>query len=157
MKNDYYAYLKSEHWRDLRLRKLAQSPWCEVCARTRDRQVHHLRYRNLFDCELIDLMTLCYECHRDFHLAQENLGWTINDAGEGVSMVLYFRTLPIYQELKGSKPTGKPPKRALRDPYGRFKSNALSIMASYRRKRPLTPTDIREMIGKLQTLLASEI
>lgn len=153
--SQYQQYLKSDHWRELRDRKLAQSPWCELCGTVFNRHVHHLRYKQLWDCDLDDLMTLCGEDHTDFHLAQENLGWNVSTPEEAISMIRYFRSLPEYEALKRSKPTGNIQARR-KPPYAQFKSKANFIMASYRRKTPLTPNDVREMIFKLQTLLASE-
>lgn len=155
-KEEYKRYLKSDHWRDLRLRKFAQEPWCEVCGISQNRQAHHLRYKNLLDCDLSDLMTLCDQCHKDLHLAQENLGWKLNNSTEAVAMVRYFRSLPDYEELADSKPTGVVTPKPKKDPHGRFRSEANRIMAQYRRMRPLTPNDVRELIFKLQTFIASQ-
>lgn len=68
-KRAYYwsEYLKSDHWSDLRARKLKASPVCEKCGSNKRIEPHHLRYKNLFDVELEDLMTLCRKCHRSEH------------------------------------------------------------------------------------------
>jgi hypothetical protein len=68
-KREYYRteYLKSEHWAELRQRKLAASPVCEVCGSRIRVEPHHLRYKNLYDVELDDLKTLCRKHHREEH------------------------------------------------------------------------------------------
>lgn len=64
-----FGYLKSDHWRNLRLQKLASVD--AVCARCllRDtsNDVHHLRYKSLFDVGLNDLLVLCRDCHSKVH------------------------------------------------------------------------------------------
>ncbi len=68
-KRRYYReiYLKSDHWKELRSRKLQQVKCCERCGRTWFLDVHHLRYRNLYDVELCDLQVLCRRCHKKVH------------------------------------------------------------------------------------------
>lgn len=64
-----FEYLKSDHWRNLRLEKLAKSyARCFYCLR-RDlsNDVHHLNYRNLYNVELDDLVVLCRTCHDKWH------------------------------------------------------------------------------------------
>lgn len=67
-KRHYYRneYLLSDHWKALRSEKLKRNPFCERCGR-KGRDVHHLRYRNLFDVLLSDLETLCRKCHKKEH------------------------------------------------------------------------------------------
>jgi hypothetical protein len=68
-KRNYYRkeYLLSEHWKCLRLRKLMETPWCEKCYTSCFLDVHHRRYRNLYDVLLSDLMVLCRKCHANVH------------------------------------------------------------------------------------------
>lgn len=68
-----FKYLKSEHWSNLRIEKLASvDACCKNCGR-RDlsNDVHHLNYRNLYDVTLSDLVVLCRECHDLAHEALE--------------------------------------------------------------------------------------
>lgn len=60
-------YLKSEHWRLLRLQKLKANPSCEKCGDDKHLEPHHLAYKNLYDVQLGDLQTLCRRCHVEVH------------------------------------------------------------------------------------------
>ena len=66
-KAEYAQYLLSEHWLELRGKKLSKSYRCERCGSGHRLQVHHLRYRNIFDVGLEDLQTLCRRCHALVH------------------------------------------------------------------------------------------
>lgn len=72
---DWYrnVYLLSEHWKSLRKSKLSANPTCELCPSKDTPDVHHLRYKNLFDVEVSDLMTLCRSCHDQEHANNPNL------------------------------------------------------------------------------------
>jgi 5-methylcytosine-specific restriction endonuclease McrA len=79
-KRDYYRqeYLKSEHWTRLKGEKLARNPHCERCPSTLMLDVHHSRYRNLYDVTVADLLTLCRRCHDYEHArieAQQQEKW----------------------------------------------------------------------------------
>lgn len=65
----YSAYLESDHWKALRLRKIKESGRiCRACRRTKNIVVHHMLYRpNLEDAKLSDLLVLCRDCHDSFH------------------------------------------------------------------------------------------
>lgn len=63
----FNIYLKGEHWANLRARKLQKHPRCEVCKQEPATQVHHLRYRCIFDVRLSDLQCLCWRCHASVH------------------------------------------------------------------------------------------
>lgn len=68
-KRDWYrtVYLLSDHWKELRARKLATHPACEDCG-SRDRvEPHHLRYRHIFDVTVADLRSLCRRHHTEWH------------------------------------------------------------------------------------------
>lgn len=70
-----FEYLKSAHWSDLRLRKLCETDArCEICkTQNFSNDVHHLRYKQLFDVETSDLKTLCRRCHNYIHNALEEI------------------------------------------------------------------------------------
>lgn len=70
-KHNYrFNYLKSDHWKDLRLRKLVSTDAkCEICAfRCLQNDVHHTIYRRpLTNAKLTDLVVLCRSCHQAVH------------------------------------------------------------------------------------------
>lgn len=68
----YNSYLKTEHWKNLRLKKLKDKPLCQICGTNKGLHVHHKRYKYqgksiLFNERLEDLITLCSSCHRLVH------------------------------------------------------------------------------------------
>jgi len=80
-KRDYYRdeYLKSDHWKQLRSKKLDLTPHCERCPSCAQLDVHHRNYRNLYDVLLSDLETLCRGCHDEEHVrleAEKKNEWT---------------------------------------------------------------------------------
>ncbi len=70
----YDAYLESDQWQRLRARRLALDHWqCQAMMNGCDGravQVHHLRYRYVFDEPLFDLASVCLSCHRKLHAAR---------------------------------------------------------------------------------------
>lgn len=69
--NSFYrdTYLKSDHWKDLRLRKMvSKRAICCLCGESKFfNDVHHIVYRNLYDVRLSDLRVLCRRCHSLVH------------------------------------------------------------------------------------------
>lgn len=61
-----WRYLKSDHWKELRKRKLRANPTCQRCPQPAI-QVHHLRYKSIFDVTLDDLESVCVGCHGREH------------------------------------------------------------------------------------------
>lgn len=70
----YDTYLQSDHWQRLRTRRLELDRWqCQAMmagCEGRAVQVHHLRYRYVFDEPLFDLASVCLSCHRRLHAAR---------------------------------------------------------------------------------------
>lgn len=68
-KFQYLQYLRSQHWRDLRLRALRRDGFkCCKCPCKVHLQVHHVVYRRTwFETRLEDLQTLCEFCHSGEH------------------------------------------------------------------------------------------
>lgn len=65
-----FKYLKSEHWKNLRIEKLAtEDAKCEICQfRSLSNDVHHLKYRRpLTKTTVCDLVVLCRRCHELVH------------------------------------------------------------------------------------------
>lgn len=65
-KRDYYreTYLKSEHWAHLRDKAFLKYPRCVVCGGWEHLDVHHKRYKNLYDTTVLDVVVL-YRKHHD--------------------------------------------------------------------------------------------
>lgn len=122
-------YLKSDHWSNLRLQKLADcDAKCERCGkRDLSNDVHHLRYRRLYDVLLEDLVVLCRRCHILVHEALELFQEQIkNEPDESKT---WIATLRMIVETRRGKlklrmlrrevgKEGKPPK-----PLGPIKSS----------------------------------
>lgn len=69
-----FGYLQSEHWKDLRVQKLAESDAkCLFCGkRGLSNDVHHIRYpKNLKETTLNDLRVLCREHHDRLHVLMD--------------------------------------------------------------------------------------
>lgn len=67
-KEEYAQYLDSNHWKSLRRKRLEASGYrCDQCGSGFNLQVHHLRYRNIYDVLVSDLQTLCSYCHEKKH------------------------------------------------------------------------------------------
>jgi len=72
----YDEYLKSDHWKNLRLSVLKRARFkCERCASegkvNNADHVHHINYKNLHDVETTDLLAVCGKCHKRIHRAIE--------------------------------------------------------------------------------------
>jgi hypothetical protein len=62
------VYLRSEHWREIRLAALERAEHrCQVCNRTERLDVHHRTYERVGDERPADLTVLCRRCHDLFH------------------------------------------------------------------------------------------
>ena len=85
-RRNYNDYLKSEEWKQLR--ELAFKKYGKICSNCSTFEgifcVHHLRYRNLHDVTLEDLMILCEDCHNEFHrlMANGKVSYKPNEASD---------------------------------------------------------------------------
>lgn len=62
------VYLKSEHWKALRAKALDyHGKICFKCKSKGPLDVHHLRYRKIYDVLVTDLQVLCRSCHEMEH------------------------------------------------------------------------------------------
>jgi hypothetical protein len=67
-KTKYQEYLESSHWAMLREVCFKRDGYrCLSCRGSCQINAHHLIYRNLFDCTVHDVMTLCWGCHETIH------------------------------------------------------------------------------------------
>lgn len=81
------SYLKSEHWQNIRVARIAkQKGRCRICSSECGLalDVHHVSYRKLYDVNVEDLRGLCRRCHDWVH-----------------------EILKARPDLKGNKETGK--------------------------------------------------
>lgn len=64
----YFKYLKTPHWRAIRLLALKMYKSCVICNSKKKLDVHHRNYDHLFE-EIIteDLIVLCNDCHGLYH------------------------------------------------------------------------------------------
>jgi hypothetical protein len=78
LQKDYAAYLNSDHWKHLRLKKSKHTKRCFICRRFPDkRNYHHVRYRRLFDVSTADIRLACEDCHHFYHAVKnEHPGWS---------------------------------------------------------------------------------
>ena len=77
-------YLKSEHWKQLRAKKLARNSKCAICGSMEANDIHHIRYSELFDVTTADLRLLCRSCHEKVHqLERDGLTHFRNGTTEG--------------------------------------------------------------------------
>lgn len=68
------VYLLSDHWKTLRAGRLKlDGHQCQGCGSKSKLQVHHLRYRNIYDVEMGDLKTLCRTCHKAEHFGPKSV------------------------------------------------------------------------------------
>lgn len=148
----YFAYIKrSPHWQELRARRLELNPRCQRCLSNVKLHVHHIRYRNLVDCELEDVMTLCEECHSAFHLAQSCLGWSINNAEETVALINHFQGLPL-EVRREAKLERKHKIRKTRSGRKVFRHRVLEMLADFRHHRIDTDA-VKKLIEDLRFLI----
>ncbi len=136
-------YLQSEDWKNLRAAVLSTrcpDHRCECCGKTSDSlDVHHLRYRRLFDVKEKDLRALCRTCHSALHtLVTEHPEWGELHAG---------RWFLAIQELQK---TFHPIQIAWRHAHSRVKS-------AMRRFCTATPSDkIQEAGENLEKVLQAQ-
>jgi|GEM_PF-5972652 len=69
----YKLYLQTDHWKELRTRKLKSKPVCEICKVNKATEVHHLIYSDsngesiLYKENLNQLASICRMCHKKQH------------------------------------------------------------------------------------------
>ncbi len=68
-KTIYKRYLNSGHWQRLRKSAFERDNYkCINCGSNKKLRGHHIKYRrNLKDCIVDDIQTLCEKCHDKYH------------------------------------------------------------------------------------------
>lgn len=65
---DYFEWMKSPAWRQIRNRKMKESGYkCELCGSAKNLHVHHITYENIGHEPLDDLLVVCNKCHKKLH------------------------------------------------------------------------------------------
>jgi hypothetical protein len=101
----YIEYLKTKHWVKLRKNKYKHKKACSLCDSKVKLNVHHLRYKDLFNINTHDLKVVCQRCHIIIHNGIKNKELVFNKDNPhhiGARTRRYVRyKLGIY---KGEKP-----------------------------------------------------
>jgi len=67
-------YLRSDHWRDLRQTALERAGFkCSSCGCGGSLDVHHERYRSIYNVTQDDLSVLCRKCHKAEHEGKKDI------------------------------------------------------------------------------------
>ena len=71
--NTYTEYLKTKDWKDKRDIKYSKAhKRCAICGESRNLDLHHLNYKDLYSVETTDLRVLCRRCHNISHDLMKN-------------------------------------------------------------------------------------
>ena len=63
----YKDYLKSKKWKRIKEKKIKQ--WfCILCGTNKNLNIHHLNYKHITNETGGDLICLCWDCHRLWHI-----------------------------------------------------------------------------------------
>jgi 5-methylcytosine-specific restriction endonuclease McrA len=73
-KESYKLYLKTEHWKETRKKRLVLDDFCCIfCKSKKSLQVHHLNYKRVGKENIVeDLITVCKFCHERIHNKKHN-------------------------------------------------------------------------------------
>ena len=67
-KEKYYTYLLSKEWKLIRKKILSRDGnRCQWCGDYHSLHIHHLTYDRVYHEDLDDLITLCSQCHENYH------------------------------------------------------------------------------------------
>ena len=136
-KEEYQEYLKSEHWRKTRARKLEESGnCCEKCPAKHMLSVHHLTYERLWKELMTDLEVLCDVCHKTAH---------------GIDI----RTSKQYEVVTTNNPKfyGKNHKKHLTKKQRKDRKNFSQIVAVAKQRRELKEKRLKETAKNREEIL----
>jgi len=101
------TYLKSEDWKALRAAKIAHVIGrCNLCGlRSESNDVHHVKYRRLYDVKLTDLRVLCRGCHDRVHELLDKYPKLkkLKSYEQWVAVRLHFNRVERYDSIRRSK------------------------------------------------------
>lgn len=105
----YQNYLQSEHWKELKkLKWIRSKKRCAVCDITKGLDVHHLKYKNLYDVGTNHLRLLCRRCHFLLHdLMKAGLGQIRGPGSKGFGKLRKLALKVIRTKLVEDKPVMK--------------------------------------------------
>jgi len=67
---DYSEYLSTNHWKETKKKRLEMDGFkCQICGSAKNLNVHHLTYESIGFEEMLDLVTVCKDCHEKLHEA----------------------------------------------------------------------------------------
>lgn len=84
-KQIYDEYMRSPEWADKR--RLYKKSQCEMYSSRSQLTLHHLTYKNLKNETEDDLATLCWTCHRAFHIHMKT-GKRLKKPSTGMAKIL---------------------------------------------------------------------
>jgi hypothetical protein len=68
---EYAEFLRTPEWKQLRVRVLERSPWCEACLLCEAVEVHHVSYRSGWLPPAWELRSVCQKCHDRLHAGED--------------------------------------------------------------------------------------
>ena len=99
----YKEYLKTEHQKYLRSKKIERHPYCALCKTTKYLQVHHLYYggrKGWYGVKLRHLRVLCRSCHI---LAHKLIGKRTNKKYQGSTQKIWGKLVKRHKKLINKK------------------------------------------------------
>lgn len=105
-KGEYSQYLRSEHWKEFKIRcRRAGMNFCKVCGIGDEIHLHHQTYERIGAELLEDVVPLCKDCHKQLHrwLKQERVG--VDFTGKSVESLKNCRQPKRVKKKRKHKPT----------------------------------------------------
>lgn len=109
MNTQYSDYLKSAHWLQLKESLFKQlGKRCFACRSFYEIDVHHLRYRELYNVLRGDLIPLCHDCHQIAHWLFDKGVLSRETTREEAKQAINMHRVPVSwasaYSLSGDKP-----------------------------------------------------
>ncbi len=119
--NDYQKYLKSDHWKKVRVERLKiDGDKCLVCMSKFCLNVHHVNYKNIGAEQMEDLRTLCEPCHKKAHLTSKGKKISLNKSQELIARVVELQSFKSKSKIIKLPPD---PRIAICGEYKKKKKN----------------------------------
>lgn len=153
----YLCYLDTDHWKQLRRSKIKQvGRFCQNCRSKEILHVHHIHYRNYFDCTVDDLAVLCAVCHDTLHVALKRAGKEPDDFElDGISaLITAYRQTPESHKRDAKIQERKLKRLSVRRVFKHRKKEFNTIVERVRRKQ-YTDASIEQCREQLKALFQS--